>query len=65
MLNDNNSILTLPQNTFELNMPYMEAGIGVTNLLKFIRLEYIWRLNYLDHSDISKKGLYIRFNFEF
>lgn len=65
MLNDNSSILTLPQNTFELNMPYMEAGIGVTNLLKFIRLEYIWRLNYLDHSDISKKGLYIRFNFEF
>jgi len=65
LLNDNGSVFSLPEGTYELDKPYMEAGIGVTNLLKFIRLEYIWRLNYLDHSDISKKGLYIRFNFEF
>lgn len=66
MLNDNGSVLSLPVNTYELKYPYMEAGIGVTNLLKFIRLEYIWRLNYLDHPDLnSTKGLFIRFNFEF
>lgn len=65
MLNDNNSLISLPSNTYELSMPYMEAGVGVTNLLKFIRIEYIWRLNYLDHPDISKRGLFIRFNFEF
>lgn len=65
MLNDNNSLISLPSNTYELTMPYMEAGVGVTNLLKFIRIEYIWRLNYLDHPDISKRGLFIRFNFEF
>lgn len=67
MLNNNESIMPLPNNTYELKAPYMEAGIGVTNLLKFVRLEYIWRLNYLDHPDIiSKRGLlFIRFNFEF
>ena len=66
LLNDNGSVLSLPANTYELKYPYMEAGIGVTNLLKFIRLEYIWRLNYLDHPDLnSTKGLFIRFNFEF
>ncbi len=65
LLHDQNAIFKLPQNTFELDKPYMEAGIGVTNLLKFVRLEYIWRLNYLDHPDITKRGLYIRFNFEF
>ncbi|MCQ2958636.1 MAG: DUF5686 and carboxypeptidase regulatory-like domain-containing protein [Bacteroidales bacterium] len=65
LLHDPNAILKLPENTNEFNKPYMEAGIGVTNLVKFIRLEYIWRLNYLDHPDISKRGLYIRFNFDF
>lgn len=64
-LNDNEKILSLPTNTYELSEPYMEAGVGVTNLLKFVRLEYIWRLNYRNHPDISKKGLFIRFNFEF
>ncbi len=66
LLNDNNAVLSLPSETYELSYPYMEAGIGITNLLKFVRLEYIWRLNYLDHPNLnSKQGLFIRFNFEF
>ena len=71
LFNDNESILAFPTNTDgvplaqELNIPYFEAGLGVTNLLKVIRVEYIWRLNHLDHPNISTKGLFIRFNFEF
>lgn len=66
LLNNNNSVLALPAQTYELDKPYMEFGVGVTNLLKLIRLEYIWRLNYLDHENLnSTRGLFIRFNFEF
>ncbi len=29
--------------------PYMEAGFGVTNILKILRIDVVYRLNYLDH----------------
>ena len=37
--------------------PYMEASVGIENIFKFIRLDYVWRLNYLDHPDIQSKGI--------
>lgn len=43
--------------------PYMEAGVGVENILKFFRLDYVWRMTYLDNPGIDKQGL--RFSFEF
>lgn len=39
--------------------PYMEVGVGVENILKFIRIDYVWRLNYLDHPNIDKRGIRI------
>lgn len=63
--NNNASIFALPANTYELKAPYMEAGVGITNFLKVIRVEYIWRLNYLDHPEVRTGGLYFRFQFEF
>lgn len=43
--------------------PYLEAGVGVENILKFFRLDYVWRMTYLDNPGINKHG--IRFSFEF
>lgn len=43
--------------------PYLEAGVGVENILKFFRLDYVWRMTYLDNPGIDKHGL--RFSFEF
>ncbi len=37
--------------------PYMEASVGVENILKFMRLDYVWRLNYRDNPDIQKRGI--------
>ena len=37
--------------------PYMEAGIGVENIFKLLRIDAIWRLTYLDNPDISKFGI--------
>lgn len=45
--------------------PYIEASVGIANILKFFRVDYIVRLNYLDHPGISKSGIRARFRIEF
>lgn len=37
--------------------PYMEASVGIENIFKFLRLDYVWRLNYRDHPGIQTKGV--------
>ncbi len=59
------SIFDLPAQTYELTVPYMEAGVGITNFLKVVRLEYIWRINYHEHPDVRTGGFFFRFQFEF
>lgn len=39
-------------------IPYVEAGVGVENIFKFIRIDCIWRLTHLDKPNISKFGVY-------
>jgi len=59
------SVLDMPTNTIAPTKPYMELGLGVTNFFKLIRVEYIWRLNYLEQAQGSTSGLFFRFQFEF
>ena len=37
--------------------PYMEASVGIENIFKFLRLDYVWRLNYRDHLGIQTRGV--------
>lgn len=37
--------------------PYMEMSIGIENILNFLRLDYVWRLNYLDNPNIQTRGV--------
>lgn len=37
--------------------PYMEASVGIENIFKFLRLDYVWRLNYRNRPDIQKSGI--------
>lgn len=53
----------LPQGMFTLSKPYFEAGAGIENIFKIIRVDAIWRLSYLDHPNISKFG--VRFSLQF
>lgn len=39
------------------NTPYMEASVGIENIFKFLRIDYVWRLSYLNHADIQKSGV--------
>jgi hypothetical protein len=47
------------------NRPYMEVGYGIENIFKFIRLDFVHRLSYLEHEGASpfaiKGGAVIRF----
>jgi hypothetical protein len=44
----------LPAGTYPLGKPYFEAGIGIENILRFIRVDGIWRLSYNDHPNTSR-----------
>jgi len=37
--------------------PYVEAGVGLENILKLIRIDALWRLTYLDLPNASNLGI--------
>ncbi len=37
--------------------PYMEASVGIENIFKFLRIDYVWRLSYRNHENIQKSGV--------
>ena len=43
-----------PDRLYELDEPYMEAGFGIENIIKLARVDFTWRLNYLNHTDIYR-----------
>lgn len=45
--------------------PYLEAGIGIENILKIFRIETLWRLNYLDNPQAKRFNLRLGVNFYF
>lgn len=45
--------------------PYIEAGVGIGNIFKFLRIDGIKRFNYLDHPGASRYGIKLSFNPDF
>ena len=45
--------------------PYVEAGVGIGNIFKFLRVDVIRRFNYLDHPGASEYGIKFGFQPEF
>ena len=37
--------------------PYMECSVGINNIFKILHIDYVRRLNYLDHPDANKWGV--------
>lgn len=55
---NNNNLFLFPENSYTMrNKPYMEVGFGIENIFKFLRVDYVRRLSYLNHDNISKNGL--------
>jgi hypothetical protein len=52
--------------TFRLGRtPYIEAGFGIANIFKLVRVDFIERFTYLDHPEIPKWGIRVRTKFDF
>ncbi|HSY75399.1 MAG TPA: DUF5686 family protein, partial [Bacteroidia bacterium] len=51
----NEQMLVFPSTLRSLNSgPYSEADLGVENIFKFIRVDALWRLSYLNDPNISR-----------
>lgn len=52
--------------TYTLNgTPYIELSAGVSNIFKFVRLDFVKRLTYLDHPYVTEWGIRTRVKFDF
>jgi hypothetical protein len=45
--------------------PYVEGSVGIENIFKFIRIDYVRRFNYLDHPEVPSSGIRVRVKFDF
>ncbi len=45
--------------------PYMEAGAGINNIFHVLRIDAIWRLNYLGNPGVPKFGILASVEFKF
>lgn len=58
LTSDKEGLYMFPQESFLMGKtPYMEAGAGIENIFKFLRIDYVWRLNYRNHPNIQKSGV--------
>lgn len=46
------------------HMPYTEAGLGIGNIFKLLRVDAIERFNYLNHPGVSRYGIKFTLNVE-
>ena len=44
--------------------PYFEASIGVSNILKILRVDLIKRFTYTDHPNVSNIGFRVQLRFD-
>ena len=45
--------------------PYMEIGVGIDNIFTVLRVDYVWRLTYLDSPGIDKQGVRVALHLSF
>ena len=59
------SAMALLPNMYTLEQPFMEVAVGVENIFKILRVDFIKRLNYLDHPNIVNWGIRAMFDVDF
>lgn len=47
------------------NMPYMEVGVGIDNILTMLRVEYVFRVTYRDTPGVDKGGVRVALHVTF
>lgn len=64
----NNALFKFPSYAQPQKMsstPYMEVGVGIDNLLKIFRIDYVWRLTYRHNPNIDRSGVRIGLHLTF
>lgn len=62
----NAGLFKLPEGTTPIgSTPYLEASVGLENILKILRIDYYRRLTYLDQPNIKKGGIRVALRFSF
>ena len=63
---DDDMLFKFPTNSYTFGKtPYWEVVAGVHNIFKFFAIDYVRRLNYLDHANVSKWGVRMGFLMSF
>jgi hypothetical protein len=56
---------TFPERLNPIGKPYYEVGFGLENILKISRIDFTWRLNYLQNPNtydfLPKPSFYFKF----
>lgn len=55
---------TLPAGFFKNGKPYIELGYGVENIFKFLRVDFVHRVSYLDNPGARKFGVLFTAQFQ-
>lgn len=45
--------------------PYIEASVGLDNILTVLRIDYVWRLTHRDHSSTDRHGIRFQLHLNF
>ena len=53
------------ENRVMTSTPYMEFGVGLDNILRILRLDYVWRLTYRNVPGACRSGLRLALHFTF
>lgn len=65
---DNPRLFAFPDEAGRTKMtkPYMEVSVGIDNILRLFRVDYVWRLNYRDVPyDIDRSGIRVALHVSF
>jgi hypothetical protein len=45
--------------------PYMEMSVGLSNIFKILRLDYVWRMSYRNRAEVPDNGIRIKLEFSY
>lgn len=62
----NSELFQLPSGAGPIGKrPYLEAAVGIDNIFRILRVDYVWRLTYRDRPSIDRGGVRIALHFTF
>lgn len=62
----NSGVLPFPVGSSPIGYePYIEVGVGIDNILSFFRIDYVWRVTYLDGLNVQQGAVLLNFQLKF